>query len=223
MEHFWKIVFVIVILIGGYFWYDRWQAKNESERRMSQVLQLIENTKTLPKSASPERAGESLYRVLALLRRFETAGEVTISVLLDDVFNRAVKEGRLTNQEVPALRSALNANLRICEELGVFESDGVTMMEAGRAPTIRTGPFAKDKLIIGHLVPPTLAPEARSYFGNLVLTPESVFALQTDDVDRSIMRQAGNLRAIKAISHSSMYRIKRGDNDARGYRIGETN
>ena len=59
-EHFWKIVFVIAILVGGYFWYDDWQKKNESENRMIALLDLVEENQALPESASIQQAGVPL-------------------------------------------------------------------------------------------------------------------------------------------------------------------
>jgi hypothetical protein len=221
MEHFWKIVFVIVLLVAGYFWYDRWQSKTEGTDRMDQILTLIEENKNLPASASGKRAGESLYRVLALLRSFEKSSDESLGVMLDDMFKKAVEAERLTNDEVPVLDAAINANLKVCRELGVFEDDGMTMMEAGRPPTIRSGPFSRDKLIIGHLVPPLIAPEAKKHFANLVLTPESVFALQNEDIDRQIFNRATTLRGIGVVNHGTLARIKKRDRDSRAYRIGE--
>ena len=224
-EHFWKIVFVIALLVGGYMYYDRWQEKTESENRMIALLDLLEESKALPKAASIEKAGVPLFKLMLQLHNYERYENVTdVEEMLDTIFKRAVEEQRLSNEEVDPFRVAIVTNLDMCEQYGIFEDpDALLMMENGRSPKVSRGAFKGDKLLIGHFVSPTLAPDAKNTLPNLVLTPETVFGLQNDHIDRYVDHGAGRLRQIRAMSPSTYDRLMRTKRDQTAYRVGETN
>jgi hypothetical protein len=222
-EHFWKIVFVIALLVGGYFYYDHWHKQNESEKRMIAMLDLIQENKELPENASIERAGGPLFKLMVKLQNYGTYENVTdFDGLLNSIFKRAVQEERVAESEQEAFKTAILTNRKLCLAYGVFDdSEGFLMMENGRSPKVNKGAFKGDKLIVGHFVPPMLAPEAKNSFANLVLTPESIFALQNEDPDRGIISAAGQLRQIRAIGPSTLERIKVKERDLRAYKVGE--
>ena len=223
-EHFWKIVFVIGLLVGGYFWYDNWQKQNASENRMIALLDLVGENQALPDTATIEEAGVPLLKLLVKLHHYEKYENVKDARdLLDTVFERAVAEQRIDSTEVDAFRTAIIVNRKLCvEEYGVFDDpEGILMMENGRSPKVAKGAFKGDKLLVGHFVSPILAPEAKNAFANLVLTPESVFALQTDDPDSTVVRAAGRLKQIRDIGPNTLQRITRADRNQRAYKVGE--
>ncbi|MGK0189134.1 MAG: hypothetical protein ACI9R3_004951 [Verrucomicrobiales bacterium] len=222
-EHFWKIVFVIALLVGGYFWYDNWQKQNESESRMIAMLDLIGENKALAEDASVKEAGVPLLKLLVMLHNYEKYENVTnVGQLLDTIFKRAVTEERIESSEVDAFKAVIMTNNDLCTQYGVFEdSEGILMMENGRSPKVTKGALKGDKLIIGHFVSPMLAPEAKNAFANLVITPESVFALQDEIPDRSVISASGRLRQIRAIGPSTLERIKSSERDQRAYKVGE--
>lgn len=222
-EHFWKIVFVIALLIGGYFWYDNWQKQNESEGRMIAILDLIAENKALAEDATVEQAGVPLFKLLVMLHNYEKYENVTdLKGVIDTIFDRAVEEEKLDESEIDAFKAAILTNRQLCDEYGVFDdSEGIMMMENGRSPKVAKGALKGDKLLIGHLVSPLLAPEAKNSFANLVITPESVIGLQTEDPDRSVVNAAGRLRQIRAIGPSTLERIKKRERDLRAYKVGE--
>lgn len=222
-EHFWKIVLVIALLAGGYFIYDKRQKQNENESRMIAMLDLIEENKALPEGASIENAGGPLLKLLVKLHNYERYENVTnVAAMLDEIFKRAIEEGKMTTEEEEPFRTAIVTNLDLCEQYGVFDDpDGILMMENGRSPKVTKGPLRGDKIIIGHFVSPTLALEAKNTFANLVLTPESVFGQQNDHIDRPVDQAAGRLRDIRAMGPSTYDRMMRRKRDQTAYRIGE--
>ncbi|MCB1096203.1 MAG: hypothetical protein KDN22_11560 [Verrucomicrobiae bacterium] len=222
-EHFWKIVFVIALLVGGYFYYDHWHKQNESENRMIAMLDLIEENKALPEDATVEQAGAPLLKLMVNLNNYETYENVTnVKDLLDTIFKRAVTEERVAESEQEAFKTAILENRNLCRAYGVFDdSEGILMMENGRSPKVTKGAFKGDKLIVGHFVSPMLAPEAKNSFANLVVTPESIFGMQTEEPDRSVISSAGRLREIRAIGPGTYERMKAKERDLRAYKVGE--
>ena len=223
-DHFWKIVFVIGLLVGGYFYYDRWHKQNESEKRMVVMLDLIQENKELPESASVEQAGVPLFKLMVKIHNYGTYEKVTeFDELLKSIFKRAVQEERIAESDQEAFMTAILTNRKLCLAYGIFDgSEGILMMENGRSPKVTKGAFKGEKLIVGHFVPPMLAPEAKNSFANLVLTPESIFALQNEDPDRGIISAAGQLREIRAIAPGTLERIKVKERDLRAYKVGES-
>jgi len=66
---------------------------------------------------------------------------------------------------------AMLRNLDRATKLGCLDTDGLLAMRQGKAPTVRSGPYAGDKLSVDHIIPRAIVPELDKVIANLELMP----------------------------------------------------
>jgi hypothetical protein len=62
-------------------------------------------------------------------------------------------------------------NLRIADQLGCLNNDGLAEMQRGRSPTVTRGPYAGDELSVDHIIPFAVVPQLDKVIANLELMP----------------------------------------------------
>ena len=76
-------------------------------------------------------------------------------------------EGQLT-------AAAMARNRTIAERLGCLDAEGMENLRRGKAPTIKRGPYAGEKLTVDHIIPRAVAPTLDKVLANLELMPHSL-------------------------------------------------
>jgi hypothetical protein len=67
--------------------------------------------------------------------------------------------------------AAMVRNLTIIERLGSTTPEDIAEMEKGRAPKVRTGPYAGQVVSVDHIIPRSVVPELDNVIANLELMP----------------------------------------------------
>ena len=70
--------------------------------------------------------------------------------------------------------AAMARNRTIAERLGCLDAEGMQLLRRGRAPTIKRGPYAGEKLTVDHIIPRAVAPTLDKVLANLELMPHSL-------------------------------------------------
>jgi hypothetical protein len=70
--------------------------------------------------------------------------------------------------------AAMARNRTIAERLGCLDAEGMELLRRGRAPTIKRGPYAGEKLTVDHIIPRAVAPTLDKVLANLELMPHSL-------------------------------------------------
>jgi hypothetical protein len=73
-------------------------------------------------------------------------------------------------------------NRVIAERLGCLEEAGMADLRRGKPPTIRTGPYAGDKLSVDHILPRAVCPELDTTLANLELMPMRMNSSKSDSI-----------------------------------------
>jgi hypothetical protein len=81
----------------------------------------------------------------------------------------------LTNVKEPRaslVKESLTRNLRIADELGLFDESNRGSLRRGNAGTVTRGPYSGEPVEIDHIVPISLAPELGNELANLEMLPK---------------------------------------------------
>ena len=65
-------------------------------------------------------------------------------------------------------------NRTIAERLGCLDEEGMEDLRRRRAPVIKRGPYAGEKLTVDHIIPRAVAPSLDKLLANLELMPNSL-------------------------------------------------
>lgn len=104
------------------------------------------------------------------------------------ILEQAVRQAGYTNAFAAQLtRDALLRNLDIAEKLGCLDSDGLSEMRKGNAPTIRRGPYSGQELSVDHIIPRTACVLLDNVIANLELMPQRLNSAKGNRVgDRQV-------------------------------------
>lgn len=135
------------------------------EQYVTNVASLIDPAKlaTLGKRGANPR----VQKVVALLETARRDGHTVATIA-----SNAVVLAHYTNSLLATLTfDSLTRNHSIATRLGVLNDAGLSDMQRGKSPTVRSGPYANDLLTVDHIVPFAVAPELDRVIANLELMP----------------------------------------------------
>lgn len=227
LEHLWKIIVIIVLAVAGWFGFHRYQDQETWKAVGSSLGDVFQTMKKSP-SASVEESQGNYWKLLAFLKEIqndlasgklkpalpkdrETNGEVLPETALRWLLEIGTKSPAEEYNAQALVDDAIIANLAICEQYGIFnrETNLAKMME-GHAPTIASGPFEGQKLVITTRIAPSLAPDLVRHPVNFTLLPESVAAIVSSDIDEKTSQLAFRLKSaslLNAEEHAAISKL----------------
>lgn len=104
---------------------------------------------------------------LEIGRREGRPPEMEMAAAMDAVGWGRTLKGQLT-------AAAMARNRTIAERLGCLDDEGMENLRRGKAPTIKRGPYAGEKLTVDHIIPRAVAPTLDKVLANLELMPHSL-------------------------------------------------
>jgi hypothetical protein len=96
--------------------------------------------------------------------------------------------------------AAMVRNRTIAERLGCLDAEGMELLRRGRAPIIKRGPYAGEKLTVDHIIPRAVAPGLDKVLANLELMPHSLNIRKGAKVGQRQMDLANKLLAAGMLS-----------------------
>lgn len=151
----------------------------------------------------PRGANPRLNKIVYWLHAAETRGlSPTTSIALAQWVNWT-REPRAS-----LVRESLLRNLKIADELGLFDRENQQRLRQGRAGIVTKGPYRDSPVEIDHIVPYSLAKEAGNELANLEIMPEPLNRSKSDRVGSRQLAQAEKLLAAGLMTQESFARVK---------------
>ena len=104
---------------------------------------------------------------LEIGRREGRSPESEMAAAMDAVGWGGTLKGQLT-------AAAMARNRTIAERLGCLDDEGMENLRRGKAPVVKRGPYAGEKLTVDHIIPRAVAPALDKVLANLELMPHSL-------------------------------------------------
>jgi hypothetical protein len=117
-----------------------------------------------------------------------------------EVIDIALKAVGMKGEAAALTKQALLRNLDIAGKLGCLDADGLAEMRRGKAPTVRRGPYAGDKLSVDHIIPRAVCPELDNVIANLELMPLRMNESKNDKIGARQLDLAGKLYSAGLLS-----------------------
>lgn len=185
--------------------YQDYAAKEKERRNPSadEIRRVIAETlkpQNLAHTEDPWFASEAaLFRILAYLH---TAEQEKYSV--GDTIDAALSGSGARPGEAKIISNMIEENYALARKFGIFnELSNIMKMRDGFNPTAKAKGWEDERIVAGHLLTPTIAPEAARSLANLVLMPVSVRDMQSDDLAGFTSEQSKKWLAERIIEPAS--------------------
>jgi hypothetical protein len=99
---------------------------------------------------------------------------------------------------------AMVRNRIIAERLGCLDEEGMNRLRSGKAPTIRSGPYAGDKLSVDHIIPRSVCPELDTTLANLELMPLKMNREKSSSIGQRQVDMAKKFHAAGLLSNQGL-------------------
>ncbi len=99
---------------------------------------------------------------------------------------------------------AMVRNRIIAERLGCLDEEGMNQLRSGRAPTIRSGPYAGDMLSVDHIIPRSVCPELDTTLANLELMPLKMNREKSSSIGQRQVDMAKKFHAAGLLSEQGL-------------------
>lgn len=103
--------------------------------------------------------------------------------------------------------AAMARNRTIAERLGCLDDEGMENLRRGRAPVIKRGPYAGEKLTVDHIIPRAVAPTLDKVLANLELMPHSLNIRKGAKVGRRQIELANKLQVAGLLTQEDLTAI----------------
>jgi hypothetical protein len=212
MQHLWKVLFLIAVLVALYITWERRSTNAARRVRVKQLASLLERSDFDVKLPPAIVHGE-FFKALALLHASAQPEPPGLffsgqSKTAEWYLTEALTEAGYTDLEQRLLIESFQEALADCDSAGVFgDSGNVANLEEGRSPTLMKGPFAGERWKVGFRVSPVAAVEVQNHPANFKLLPATVWALQPDRLDPQAMDVARDFRDARILDPAIMRRI----------------
>lgn len=212
MQHFWKVLFLLAVLVALYITFERRSTNSARRVRVRQLASLLERSDFDVKLPPAIVHGE-FFKTLALLH---TSAQPEPSGLFfsgqsktaEWYLTEALTAAGYADVEQRLLVESFQEALADCEAAGVFDDTGnIAGLEEGRSPTLMKGPFAGERWKVGFRISPVAAIEVQNHPANFKLLPATVWALQPDRLDQPAMQVARDFRDARLLEPVAMRRI----------------
>jgi hypothetical protein len=227
MDNFWKFLFLAILLVGGWFFWERLEQKKEWELKVTAFADRLETAKFDAKR-DPKEVHADYWTLLGKVKEFqeavnadrikpiqqkpkddETPSNDPVSWLLEQAYE---KVGFSHDDPATRLsRQMLMENLDTCKQMGVWDDPkNLDLMLEGKAPKPTKSPMGNEPLVLMNKVSPQFAWEGRNHPANLQVVPAPVAVLMGLEVDQelwTIAQRFANAGVIQKKSRDVMQRF----------------
>jgi hypothetical protein len=234
-EHFFKILLLIILIVGGNYFYKQHQEKTQWQETVSSYRDTLAEVSEATNADSDASQG-NYWRFLMLVREYQenvARGEEKplpptkeassneapspakqLDWFLAGIIANESNDGFTPEQQIKM--DAIKTHLQTLDRLGVFEDQqNRQAMIKRNAPVARKGSFAGERLVLSHMIPPTIAPEAVHRIANYLIIPENAAALDAPEVDQRMKEYGAKLKSAGLIETETHERLQRLASDTR--------
>jgi hypothetical protein len=168
----------------------------------SKVASLVDPAKLA--TLGPRGANSRVEKYVALLAEAKAD-----KVAPKKVAAKAVSLVGMKGKAASLTAAAMVRNLKIADELGCLDADGLRDLQRGQAPTVRKGPYAGDELSVDHIIPRAVAPELDNVIANLELLPLRVNEAKNDKIGARQLDLARKFRKAGLLSPEGLKAVEK--------------
>jgi hypothetical protein len=128
---------------------------------------------------------------------------------IEDTVKEAARSAGISSTHAAYVSQAILDSIAQGRRMQAFnEPQNLLAMERGEPPAAHAAGWEDEKLVVGNIIPPSLAPEAANALANMQLIPESVREIQGDYITAPQLDVARQWLQQKIITPESMNAIK---------------
>jgi len=211
-DYFWKIIFLILLIIGLNFWFDWRDEVNSLNRHLNALTEIIEN---------PTRKGDKACRTATFqsifhLREIEKVkGEkFEVRSVMEEIRKNVTDVSR---EEMGLIVDVLRENYNNARNFGLFKNEqSLEALEEGRGTKIMAGPWRGESLELGHFISPEINDTIQFHFVNRLILPDTVkAAMEFADITKDVRDRADRMKRAKVLDVGSCDSIIRQYNTLR--------
>ena len=211
-DYFWKIIFLILLIIGLNFWFDWRDEVNILNRHLNALTEIIEK---------PTRKGDKACRTATFqsifhLREIEKVkGEkFEVRSVIEEI-RKNVND--VSREEMGLIVDVLRENYNNARNFGLFKNEqSLEALEEGRGTKIMAGPWRGESLELGHFISPEINDTIQFHFVNRLILPETVkAAMEFADITKDVRDRADRMKRAKVLDVGSCDSIIRQYNTLR--------
>ena len=211
-DYFWKIIFLILLIIGLNFWFDWRDEVNSLNRHKNALTEIIEK---------PTRKGDKACRTATFqsifhLREIEKVkGEkFEVRSVIEEIRKNVTDVSR---EEMGLIVDVLRENYNNARNFGLFKNEqSLEALEEGRGTKIMAGPWRGESLELGHFISPEINDTIQFHFVNRLILPETVkAAMEFADITKDVRDRADRMKRAKVLDVGSCDSIIRQYNTLR--------
>ena len=211
-DYFWKVIFLILLIIGLNYWFDWRDDVNSLNRHLNALTEIIEK---------PTRKGDKACRTATFqsifhLREIEKVrGEkFEVSAVIEEIRENVTD---ISREEMGLIVDVLRENYNNARNFGLFKNEqSLEALEEGRGTKIMAGPWRGEPLELGHFISPEINDTIQFHFSNRLILPETVkAAMEFADITKDVRDRADRMKRAKVLDVGSCDSIIRQYNTLR--------
>ena len=210
-DYFWKIIFLILLIIGLKFWLEWKDENNTYKNNITALTEILES----PPSKNDRQSQRLVFQSIFHLSQIEKIKGKKFEIR--SVINEIVEQISISPEETSLIADVLRENYNNAEEFGLFKNEeSLEALEEGRATRIMNGPWRGELLVVGHFISPDINDTVQFHFANRIVLPKSVkAAMEFPDITKDVRDIADRMRRAKVLDVGSCDSIIRQYNTIR--------
>ena len=212
-DYFWKVIFLVLLIIGLNYWFDWRDEVNSYNRHLNALAEILEKPTRKGDKACRAATFQSMFHLHKIEKvkgeKFEVRS-VMDELLKENLINISLEERSLY---VDVLRENYN-NAR---DFGLFKNEqSLEALEEGRGTKLTAGPWRGETLQLGHFISPEINDTIQYHFVNRLILPETVkAAMEFADITKDVRDRADRMKRAKVLDVGSCDSIIRQYNTLR--------
>ena len=211
-DYFWKIIFLILLIIGLNYWFDWRDDVNSLNRHLNALTEIIEKPTRKGDKACRTATFQSIYH----LREIEKVrGEkFEVRTVIEEIRENVTD---ISREEMGLIVDVLRENYNNARNFGLFKNEqSLEALEEGRGTKIMAGPWRGEPLELGHFISPEINDTIQFHFSNRLILPETVkAAMEFADITKDVRDRADRMKRAKVLDVGSCDSIIRQYNTLR--------
>ena len=211
-DYFWKVIFLILLIIGLNYWFDWRDEVNSLNRHLNALTEIIEKPTRKGDKACRTATFQSIYH----LREIEKVrGEkFEVRTVIEEIRENVTD---ISREEMGLIVDVLRENYNNARNFGLFKNEqSLEALEEGRGTKIMAGPWGGEPLELGHFISPEINDTIQFHFSNRLILPETVkAAMEFADITKDVRDRADRMKRAKVLDVGSCDSIIRQYNTLR--------
>ncbi len=211
-DYFWKVIFLILLIIGLNYWFDWRDDVNSLNRHLNALTEIIEKPTRKGDKACRTATFQSIYH----LREIEKVrGEkFEVRTVIEEIRENVTD---ISREEMGLIVDVLRENYNNARNFGLFKNEqSLEALEEGRGTKIMAGPWRGEPLELGHFISPEINDTIQFHFSNRLILPETVkAAMEFADITKDVRDRADRMKRAKVLDVGSCDSIIRQYNTLR--------